>query len=332
MAGLSDPFSYDKYWTQFSSDPCSREKETYDRMMAELAAIKGIPVEYYTLNIDDYADNQDVILGDNSKPKWDRRFIMKAMLDTWTPEVLLYTAFGRQSEDEITLYFHRGTFDKAVGNRSLKTPEPNNSNRRGGFGPVANDLLMTPHNGLVYEVTEGGLHFLDAKAQQFGYKFWYKVTGKVRIVSDAGVGTGEQYGAIPDKDIDEKYKGNPQFILPTPTSEELMQNDDPLFAGTPGITGAAATEFFTTASPPGPSDGSIPPDILLGDGRVNSKYIVPDTKDGSKTADNQKVDIVDKEVVDPQTSIVTPEGSPAHEKYGPNGRTIPDKRSLWGDW
>ncbi len=331
MSGLSDPQSYSKYWTQYSSDPCSRENETYDRIQAELVAIKGIDVDFYTLNVDDYAAGLDQVYGENSRPKWDRRFIMKAMLDTWTPEPIIFNIGGRQTSDEITLFFHRGTFDKSVGVRSNKAPTTS-PDRRGAWGPVAKDMFMTPHNGLIYEVTEGGLHFLDAKAQHFGYKFWYKVTAKVREVSDAGIGMGEQYGAVPDKPLPEKYKGNPQFILETPTEAELMQNDDPVYTQSPDITAAEPTEFFTTASPIGPNDGTIPPDLLLGDGRINGKYVVPDTKEGSKTSDREKIKIVADQIVDPQTDQVVDPDSPEGQKYGPNGRVIPNNRNLWGDW
>ncbi len=50
-------------------------------------------------------------------------------------------------------------FDNIVGIRSNKTPIKT-TNRRGAFGPIPNDQIRTPHNDLVYEVIEGGLHFL----------------------------------------------------------------------------------------------------------------------------------------------------------------------------
>lgn len=327
---MSDPLKYKQYWNQFSGDYSNnREIESYDNMMAEYAAIRGVPIEFFPINVDEYAKHMDPVYGENSQPKWDRKIPITGILEEWSPEVQLFNAGGLQNEDEITLYIHRSTFDKLVGIRSTKAPKKT-TDRRGSWGPIAKDLVRTPHNGLVYEVLTGGMHFMTKEAQHFGHKFWYKLTCKVRQVSDASLGMGEQYGAIPDQALPDIYKGNPQYILPTPPKEELVA------MGTPDQTGAPANdacsgEYTTVASVDGPALNTSP--LILPDGRVADKEQVPGMKPGSKSGDQDEVKtLASEQVIDPQTDQVTDPDSEENDKYGPNGRTIPHKRDLWGDW
>jgi hypothetical protein len=185
---------------------------------------------------------------------------------------------------------------------------------------------------LVYEVVTGGLHFLPGQAQHFGHKFWYKITAKVRQVSQASLGDGEQYGAMPNIPLDEKWKGNPQFILPTPTQEEMAGTGTPPQSGVPTTPPGSPVCYETIGSAPGPGDGSVPEDILLPDGRVADKYLVTTVKDGSKRSDGPEVKDIAHQVVDPQTDLITTPDTPPYEKYGPTGRAIIHDRELWGQW
>ncbi len=335
MSGLSDPLKYKRQFGQFNGDfDNRREIETYDNLAAEFAGIKGIPLEYYPINVDLYKDGMDVIYGDNSRPQWDRKYILTAILEEWTQEIQAFNGMGLQNTDDITLYIHRSTFDKIVGIRTLKALITT-TDRRGAYGPIAKDEIRTPHNGLVYEVLTGGEHFMDPNAQHFGHKFWYKITCKVRQTSDAPVGVGEQHGAFPDAPLDDRFKGNPQFILPTPTKEEMAINASgtPSQSGTPTLLPTDPVEYVTTGAPPGPGDGSVPEDILLPDGRVADKYQVQPQKDGSSNGDQDEIQTTADQIVDPQTDQNVTPGSPEETKYGPNGRTIPHKREdLFGDW
>lgn len=335
MSGLADPMAAKQFWNQFSGDiDNATEIETYDNMMGEYCAIKGIPVEYYTIQVDNYAAGMDPVYAENSRPKWDKKFTFPAILDEFSYETIEYKDMGQLNTDEITLFIHRSTFDKLVGIRSLHAPKPDPL-RRGAWGPVARDMLKTIYNGLIYEVLTGGQHFLPSEAQHFGHKFWYKVTAKMREVSDAQLGEGEQYGAFPDIPLDPKYKGNPQFILPTPEPNELTGTGTRDQTGTPPSSGSTPDcdiNYTSGGSAPGPGDGSVPADVLLEDGRVADKYQVPGMKVGSMGGDKDAVATVAAEVVSPQTDQVAQPGTPDYNKYGPTGRTIAHSRNLFGDW
>lgn len=336
MAGLDDPLRYKSAWNQFGGDFSNRrEIEFYDNQAAEYSGIKGIPLEYYTINVDDYKDGIDEVYGENSRPKWTKKYTLVAILEEFTPEVQAFGGIGLENIDEIVLYFHRSTFDKHVGQRSEKMPK-GRIDQRAGFGPVAEDQFMTTHNGLIYEVITGGLHYLSSQEQHFGHKFWYKVTGKVRKVSDASLGEGEQYGGLKDMLLDAKWKGNPQYIIPTPSNEELAGTGTVLPSGTGLVisaeTGCVGGDYSTTAQAEGPGTVDTPSDLLTPSGTVADKYIVPGMKDDSKFTD--KVDIKDSadEVVDPQTNLNAEVGTPENDKYGPTGRIIKNKRELWNEW
>lgn len=365
MSGLSDPLKYKKFWNQFGGDyNNSREIETYDNLQAEIAAIYGIPIYYYTINVDQYKDGMDPVYGENSMPVWDRAFQFTALLDEWSQEMQEARAFGMINTDEITLFIHRSTYDKHVGKRS--TLSPSDPTRRGAFGPIAKDMVMTPHNGLVYEVVTGGLHFLDSSAQQFGHKFWYKLTLQSRETSDAVVGAGEQYGPVPDLTLDEMieaglldedggYVCNPQSIVNTPHGPGLT----PPATGTPEF----CPDYETTGTPIGPIDpNDLPETIFAPDGSISQAFDVPGEKPNSHFGDNDEVQEVADEIVDPQTNEIVldttrpigfngegsiiytdtgdlvPEDSSDYEifyqkwKYGPMGRAIRNNRDLWGDW
>lgn len=370
MSGLSDPLSYKKFFNQFGGDyNNSREIESYDNLQAEYAAIYGIPVEYYPISIDAYAENLDPILGENGRPIWDRKYGLTALMDEYSQELLKWEAAGQMNVDEIVLYIHRSTFDKIVGIRSNKAPSTDPT-RRGAWGPAPKDMLRTPYNGHIYEVVTGGLHFLDSQAKHFGHKFWYKVTLKSREVSDAAVGAGEQYGALPDMTLQEMidagmldedggYVCNPQAVVGTPDIPD--QNEG---AGTRPLTGMpdVCPDYTTVGAPSGPSDGTVPDDLLLTDGRVADKYNVPGERPLSRQGDQKEIARVTEEIFDPQTNekiqeasaamtynsegtIVyvetgqpVPEGSDdwniflQNHKYGPTGTIIRHNRDIWGGW
>jgi hypothetical protein len=335
MSGLSDPLQYKKYFGQFSGDfDNRREIETYDNFAAEYCGIKGVPLEYYPINVDSYKQGLDVVYGENSSPKWDRKYVLTAILEEWTQEIQAFGGFGMVNTDDITLYMHRSTFDKIVGIRSNLAPTTN-PERRGSYGPVAKDEIRIIANGLVYEVLTGGEHFMESDAQHFGHKFWYKLTCKIRETSTAAIGVGEQRGALPEViPMDPKYGGNPQFELLSPTQEELdadeeeVETIDP--SGTP--TQTDPPEYVTIGAAPGPGDGTVPDDIFLPDGRVAEKYKVKNEKEYSTSGDQKEIKSTANEVVDPQTSLITTPGTSGNIKYGPNGIVIPDRRFLWADW
>lgn len=334
---MTDPLRYKQFFKQFNGDFDNRQEiATYDEMMKEFAGIRGIPIEFYPINVDDFADGIDVVYGENSTPKWDRKIVMTAILEEFSPEIQAFAKFGIENTDEITLFIHRTTFDELVGIRSEKAPKKT-TDRRGAWGPVANDQLRTPYNGLVYEVLNGGLHFLSGTEQHFGHKFWYKVTCKVRQTSDAPLGQGEQYGALPDGTLDPKWKGNPQFILPSPSLAELIGTGTGSQVGTPSAS--ASTEdphcvggdYQTTGTAPGSPTG-VPEDLILPNGQVADKYQVAGAKTGSTFNDTADTSVIAKEIVNPQTDQPTTPNSPEETKYGPSGRTIVHSRDLFGDW
>jgi hypothetical protein len=319
-----------RYWGQYQGDyDNNREIQTYDNMMAEWAGIVGIPIQYYTLHVDDYKDGLDPIHGENSRPVWDRAFQLTAITEQWTQELQNFSTFGLENIDELTLYVHRSTFDRLVGWRSGETPveSPNltpRPSRRGGYGPIASDILQTQHNGLFYEVITGGLHFLETNAQHFGHKFWYKLTLRSRETSAPVVGQGEQYGPIPQNMSLEEYaisqglppdyySGNPQFVVPTPDCDDLRDpfpNPDlnPPTSGSPEDE-CGRVQYETTGGAPGPTnledynDGSVPDDYYLEDGRIASKYKVKGPKPFSAKGENQEIQDAADQVVDPQTDL-----------------------------
>jgi hypothetical protein len=328
MSGLSDPLKYKKNWNQFSGDfNNQREIETLDNTFAEYAGIAGIPIDYFPINVDDFADGIDPVYGENSTPKWDRKIQLTAILDEFTPEVQSFGAVGIENIDEITLYIHRSTFDKIVGIRSKKAPKKT-ADRRGSWGPIAKDMVVTPHNGLKYEIMNGGLHFLRGEDQHFGHKFWYKITCKVSQNSDASLGVGEQYGAKPDTPLDPMYQGNPQFIVPTPPKEELMGLGTPEQTGVP-VNSDTSGNYTTVASTLSPG---LNTPLVLPDGTIANKDKVPGMAPGSKNGDNESIQKVADQIVNPQTDQVTDPGSDEETQYGTAGRVIPHKRDLWGDW
>lgn len=369
MSGLSDPLSYKKYFNQFGGEyNNAREIETLDNVQGEIAAIYGIPIDYYPISIDAYAENLDPILGENDRPIWDRKYKLTALQDEYAQELLKWEAAGQINVDETVLFIHRSTFDKLVGIRSKNAPSTDPT-RRGAWGPAPKDMIRTPYNGLIYEVVTGGLHFLDSSAQLFGHKFWYKVTLKAREVSDAAVGAGEQYGAVPDMTLQEMidagmldenggYVCNPQAVVGTPNIPD--QNNG---SGTTPLTGMpdVCPDYTTVGSQGGPSDGSVPDDLLLTDGRVADKYTVPGERPLSRQGDQKEIQRVVDETIDPQTNekvqepsaamtynsegtiVYVESGNPVPEgsddwniflqnnKYGV-GTVIRHNRDLWGDW
>lgn len=334
---MSDPLRYKNYFGQYNGDfENRREITTYDNMMAEYAGIKGIPLEYYPINVDDYEKKIDIVYGETSTPKWDKKHILVGIIEDFSEEMQAFSKFNIENIDEITLYIHRTTFDEIVGIRSNKTPKKTRD-RRGAWGPIASDLVMTPHNGLVYEVLNGGLHFLAGEQQHFGHKFWYKLTCKVRQTSDAPMGEGEQYGAVPDPILGDEWKGNPQFILPSPSFENLVgtgtnaSGTPPTSSMPPEDPSCVGGDYSTIGTASGPLTGT-PSDLLLPDGRISDKYKVQGAKDGSNFNEAKDVENIANEVIDPQTDQPTEEGSPEHDKYGPNGRVIINTRELFGDW
>lgn len=336
MTTYSDPLALKQYWNQFNGEFDNRKEiQFYDDEMRQYAMIKGIPVEYYTINVDDYKDGMDIIYGENSKPKWDRKFTLVGIIEDFTQEVRQFGGIPLQNIDEISFYMHRTMFDEIIGIRSNKAPIKT-PNRRGAFGPIASDQIITPHNGLIYDVLEGGLHFLSSEAQHFGHKFWYKLTCKVREVSDATLGKGEQYGAQPDPELDDKYKGNPQFLLDSPSSSELFSHTGTIntisTTGTSGTPSCEPLEYTTEGTASGPT--KLPPDDLIDvNGNVKTKYVVPGLKDNSLYKDNVEIITQENNIVNPITDhIVTPE-SEEGQAFGPTGRIIEHKRKeLFKDW
>jgi hypothetical protein len=323
MSGLSDPLKYKKYWNQFGGDINNAvEIETIDNQMAEYAGIAGIPIIFCPINVDDYKDGLDSVFGENSQPKWDRKIQLTGILDEFTPEVQGFQAMGLQNIDEVTLYLHRSTFDKLVGIRSKKAPKKSTA-RRGAWGPIAKDMIITPHNGLAYEILTGGLHFLRGQDQHFGHKFWYKVTCKVREVSDASLGVGEQYGAKQDTPLDPMYQGNPQFIIPTPPKEELVGLGTPDQTGVPSNSDTSG-DYTTVASTQSPD---LQQPLVLSDGAIADASQVPGMKEGSKGGDQNEIQEEADKVINPSTDQVVENPDP-----GTIGRVIPHKRDLFGDW
>lgn len=334
---MTDPLAYKKYWNQFSgSQGNQKEIATYDNMMREYAMIKGVPIMYYSINVDDYKEGLDQIYGENSKPKWDRKYGMVAVLDEFSPEAQEFGLRGLVNTDEIVLFIHKSMFDELVGQRSLKIT--GSKERRGQFGPVAKDQIQTPHNGLIYEVINGGVHFLPNEAQMFGKKFWYKVTCKAREVSDAVLGEGEQYGAVPDPVLDPQWKGNPQYLIPNPTANDWSGQTGtptPSTSGTSPTTGCPAPEYTTMGTASGPSDGAVPSDLLdPTTGNVKEQYVGAGMKPNSTNGDNKDIEKEEKQIIDPQTDHKVDPSSEEGQKYGPNGRIIDrkDRKELFGDW
>jgi hypothetical protein len=333
-----DPLAYKKYWNQFSgSQGNQKEIATYDNLMKEYAMIKGIPIVYYTINVDDYKEGMDQIYGENSKPKWDRKYNLVAILEEFTPEAQEWGLRGLTNTDELTMFIHKSMFDELVGTRSAATPTKSKE-RRGAFGPVAKDQLLTPHNGLVYEILTGGVHFLPNEAQMFGKKFWYKVTCKVRETSDAVLGEGEQYGAIPDPTLDPQWKGNPQYLIANPTKEVWAGNTGtpvPSTSGTSGTDCNNPPEYTTTGTAQGPAPASTPNDLLDPvTGKVKEQYVGTGAKENSTFSDSKDIQKEADQIINPQTDQKVEPGTDDGNKYGPDGRVIEHtkRKELFGDW
>lgn len=337
MAGVSDPMKWKQFFGQYGSDvENNREIQTYDNMMAEYAGIVGVPIRYYTLNIDDYKDNLDPIYGENSNPIWDRAFMLTALLEEWSQEVQNFSAFGLENIDELTMFIHRSTFDKFVGWRSNLAPieSPNltpRPSRRGSYGPAPKDIIHTLHNDFYYEVVTGGLHFLESNAQHFGHKFWYKLTLKQRQVSTPTVGFGEQYGQVSDyislqelaraKGLpDDYYTGNPQSVVPTPDCDDIHSPfPNPNTTGTIPTTSSppsecGTVEYQTLGGPAGPIDiydvdddgnkvKNLPADYYTEDGRVADKYKINGPETFSNKGENEIIQQSADQVVDPQSNL-----------------------------
>lgn len=337
MVQIFDPLQYKKNWNQFSGDFDNRKEiEFYDQQMFEYAAIRGIPIIYYPISVDDYKNGMDIVYGENSKPKWEQKFSLVGILEDFTQEVRQFGAINLENIDEISFYIHRSMFDQIVGIRTNLAKDTSMA-RRGAYGPIAGDQISTPHNGLVYEVLEGGLHFLSNEAQAFGHKFWYKVSCKSRQVSDATLGKGEQYGAMPDPELDEKYKGNPQFLLNSPTSEELYAKNGTITPVTTGSTGTTGTcspvEYVTVGTAPGPLSSHPPTDLIDQSGNVSDKYIVEGMKDNSLFRDNEEIKTEENTIINPETDHKVDPDSEDGKTYGPIGRIIPHTRKeLFKDW
>lgn len=333
---MVDPLAAKQYWNQFSgSQNNQKEIATYDNMMREYAMIKGIPITYYTINVDDYKDGMDQIYGENSKPKWDKHYNLVAILENFSGEQQEWGLRGLQNVDEITLFIHKSMYDEIVGLRSRKSPT--SKGRKGAFGPVASDQIKTIHNDLIYDVVTGGVHFLPDEAQMFGQKFWYKVTCKIREVSDAPLGEGEQYGAVPDMPLDAQWKGNPQYLIPNPVAEDWAgktgtpstEVTDPATSGCPN-----PPEYVTEGTADGPLTG-VPEDLLDPvTGNVKEKYIGAGMKPDSTFGDNKDVEKEEQQIVDPQTDHKVAPDSEEGQKYGPNGRIIvnENRKELFNDW
>ena len=161
----------------------------------------------------------------------------------------------------------------------------------------------------------------------------------MRQVSDATMGVGEQYGAIPDPVLDPKYIGNPQFLLPSPTKEEIYASNGTVDANTiasTGTTGSSGTcnpvEYVTVGTPDGPLDG-VPSDLIDQSGKIADKYIVPGTKDNSLFGDNEEIIKDENAIVNPDTDHIVDPNSPDGQSLGPVGRVIQHSRKeLFADW
>lgn len=335
----SDPLAYKQYWNQFSgSQGNQKEIATYDGLMREYASIKGVPVEYFTINVDDYKDGMDQVYGENSTPKWDKKYTLVAILEDFTPEANQFSGIGLENIDEAVFYVHRGMFDEIIGIRTNKQTNKSRE-RRGAYGPVASDQIRTLHNGLIYDVMTGGLHFLSSEAQQFGHKFWYKLTCKIRQVSDAPLGTGEQYGAVPDLPLDPKWKGNPQFLIPNPTRADWEnQTGTPIIVQpiTPPGSGCPTPPAYQTIGTAIGSPTSSPPEDLIdpNTNTVKEIYQGAGLAPGSIFGDNADVEKEAAQIVNPDTDKKVDPDSPDGKKFGPDGRIIhnPANKELFGDW
>jgi hypothetical protein len=329
MSGLDDPLKYKRFFNQFGGEyNNSREIETYDNLQAEFAGIYGVPIEYYTIHVDGYKDGLDVIYGENSVPVWDRKFQLTGIIDEYSQELMNWQAAGPVNIDEVTMYIHRSTFDKLIGFRSLNVPVTD-PNRRGGWGPVPKDIIKTPYNGFYYEVITGGVHFMDSRAQQFGHKFWYKVTLKSREISDTYIGKGEQYGGVPDPTLqqlidseqipaDKAYTCNPQAVVGTPA------------------------EMQTSPATGMPSCIPYQDPITHGDQErvedIANQIIDPQTNEIVQSASAEMTYNSEGSVIYVASGQLVPEGSDdwnifmQNQKYGNMGRVIRNNRDLWGDW
>lgn len=335
---MTDPMSYKKYWNQFSgSQDNLKEIATYDSMMAEYYAIKGIPVEYFTINVDEYKEGMDQVYGENSRPKWDKKIPMLAILEDFTPETQQWSGIGLENVDEAVFFIHKTTFDKIVGIRS-QLQQNKSPLRRGAYGPIAKDQIRTLHNGLIYEVVTGGAHFLPGDAQHFGQKFWYKLTCKVRQVSDAVLGEGEQYGAIPDETLDAKWKGNPQFLLENPKKEDWEGK-----TGTPSVQPPSGSpvpdcnnppEYTTQGTPSGPVPVSSNDLLDPNTGQVKQQHVGVGLKENSLFGDNKDIEKEADQIINPTTDLKADPNNSEDQKYGPHGRIIKrkERKELFGDW
>jgi hypothetical protein len=311
-----------KYFGQFGGQyDNNREIQTYDNMQAEISGIYGMPILYYTLNIDDYKNSMDIVHGESATPKWDRVFKLTALNDNFTQEAQKFSSFGLENIDELSVYIHRSTFDRLIGGRSGLTPikSPNLTARpseRGGFGPAPLDIIETVHNGLVYEVVQGGLHFLDSNAQHFGYKFWYKLTLKQRETSSPTIGIGENYGPRPANISLEEfaelkglprdyYLGNTQFVVKTPACEDLRSSyaDTTLnMAISAGPLDSCGVISYTTMGMPQIS-GGIPSDALSEDGRTPEKYLMRGPRPQSNSGEGDEIQKEADQTIDPIQGI-----------------------------
>lgn len=337
MSNFSDPLSYKQYWNQYNrSQENLREITTYDDMMREYAMIKGIPIEYYPINIDDYKNGMDNIYGENSRPKWDKKFPMVGIIEDFSQEQQQWGGIGLENIDEITIFIHKSMFDELIGIRT--TNQTNKSiTRRGAYGPISKDQVKTLYNNIVFEILTGGEHFLPSEAQHFGKKFWYKLTCKVRQVSDAVLGEGEQYGAVPDLQLDEKWKGNPQYLLNNPERQDWAGNTGTPITPSPSAidtSGCNIIEYTTNGAEQTPS-GEIPSDIVDSTtGQVKDKYIGTGMKENSIFGDNEDIKTEANQIIDPQTDKKVEPNSEEEIKYGPDGRVIVNskRKDLFGDW
>lgn len=332
MTDYSNPLDSKQYFNQFNGDFDNRQEiEFFNQEMYQYAKIAGIPVTYMPIDVDSYKSEYDVVYGENTKPKWDRKFLMVAILEDFTQETRQFSGIGLENIDEVTMYIHKSMFDEIVGKRSNTDVK----NKRGAFGPVASDQIMTNHNGIVYDVLEGGLHFLSSQAQHFGHKFWYKVTCKVRQVSDATIGVGEQYGGVPDMNLEDKYKGNPQFLLTSPTREEIYAGTGtvPVNTNTDMPSGTCSNnEYLTTGSSSDPIVG-IPDNLIDQSGNVSEQFIGNGMKTDSTFNDQDEIKTEEDAIINPDTDHKVDPTSPEGQQFGPSGRIIDHKRKeLFSDW
>lgn len=333
MAGLSDPLRYKQYWNNFSGERNNPEIQTYDTVMAEYAGIKGIPIEFYTLNIDHYKENMDALWGENTKSTWDRCFTLTAILDEWSQDTLEWQQGVQWQTDQIILYIHRSTFDSIVGKRSNVDPR---GQRVENSGPVEKDMLKVIPTGLVYEVITAGLHFLSPQDQHFGHKFWYKLTCQIREVSHATVGVGEQYGNTQQQNLEEIYTQNLQCLVPTPNleTEEEICVAEPTYDSCNGYSTIAGCQTQPVTGMP-----NICPnyETVGTDGspiqNTNDMCTVEPPKQNSTHGQNEQIEsAAHDDIYNPKTLEITEPESEDNIKYGPHGSVIPNKRDLWGDW